>query len=780
MTSPVSRSPLPWRWIGWLAALLLGVALVSASDLLWRADLAVYDAALPVAAAPSDVVIVAIDDASLAELGPWPWRRALHAALLDRLRQYGARAVALNVLFADPDAASPLGDAALASAMRRGPPTVLPMFADLPAGYHSLRERLPVDVLASAAAGIGHAHVPLDRDGIVRSVYLREGTATAQWRHLAVALLDGVPAAQPSPDAQRPFAACGSHRQDAIGAWRRECRTLIPFLGPPGHFVRLSYVDVLRGAVADDALRGRLVLVGVTAQGIETAYPTPRSGHRVGMPGVELAANVLQGLRSGQVIRPVPPAITVVLSMLPIAFCGLVFLRSSPRRSLLWAASFWLLTAAAGVVALRGFGWWWPPSAALAALLVMYPLWSWSRLEAAQQYLDHEFAQLADLQVPLPGETLPKRVPRFFEDSIDRRVAMAHQATQRLRDLHRLYSDTINGLPDAMVLTDVMGQVVLANPAAAALFGVGDAGMLQGVALDDLLYLHTGAEEARSVALIARAPCTIETTLRPANRHVLLRAVPFFGHDQARLGTIVDLVDISELRVMQAEREDLLRFLSHDMKSPATSLLGLAQMQRDAARALPPLELSSRLDVLAQRMLMLVDSFVALARAESADPRSFEETDLCDAARDAHDEVWAAARARAIDIEVAVDDAPLLVHGDRSLLARAITNLLGNAVKFAPAGSRVRVECRRRSDDAVVRVVDSGPGIEPGKARTLFRSFARRSHRGGADPGGAGLGLAFVRAVAEKHGGRAWLDDNVGAGATFALAVPLREPVANA
>ena len=769
------RLPASGRWLGLLAALAIVAAVASLAGLLWRADLAIYDAALPSQPAPDDVVIVAIDDASLAELGPWPWRRAVHAALLDRLRGYGVRAVALNIMFANRDPVAPAGDVALADAMRRGPPTVLPMIAEASPRPRAARDLEPVDPLTGAAAGVGHAHVEIDPDGIVRRVYLREGIGTAAWPHLAAVLLAALPdgrAAQAGCNLSSPAPAA------AGGGWERRCPMLIPYIGPPGRFVRVSYADVLRGSVDPAVLSDRLVLVGITAQGLETAYPTPRSGGNVGMPGVELAANVLQGLRSGRANQAVPPLLAAVFSVLPVLLGGLALRRSSPRRALLWVGAVWLLTGAASVVALRGFGWWWPPAAVLATLVLMYPLWSWSRLEAAQQYLDRELSRLADLPVPLPGTTVPSEAP-FRGDPIERRIGMAQEATQRLRDLHRLYVDTIDTLPDAMVLTDVEGRILLANPAAALLFGADGPGSLAGRHLDEQLFTATRAEALRAVALTANAPCTVESKLRPPNRHVLVRAAPFFGHDRARLGTILGLVDISEVRAMQSEREDLLRFLSHDMKSPATSLLGLAQMQRDPSRALAPPELSGRLDLLAQRMLALVDSFVALARAESVDPHSFDEIDLCDVAQDAHDEVWAAASARAVAIDVDVTAAPLLVRGDRSLLARAITNLLGNAVKFAPAGSTVTVACRQDGDEAVVRVADRGPGIEPARAGTLFSSFARRLHRGGGDPGGAGLGLAFVRAVADKHGGRVWYNAGIEGGAVFSIAVPLHERAAD-
>lgn len=760
----------PWRpvvkqWLWLLGALLAATALLAAYDVFWRANLAIYDAALPTGAAPGDVVIVAADDASIAAQGRWPWPRELHAQLLERLRTAGARAVAFDILFTEPD---PQGDAAFAAAMRRGPPVVLPLFVEMSQPGRPPGERLPVPALAEAAADIGHANLELDRDGVGRSVFLREGLGAPDRAHLMLKLLEHAPGIAPPP-------LRGVRHPDPGGApadvWVRDYRLLIPFLGAPGHFKRVSYDDVLQGRVGAEALRDQLVLVGATAQGVGDAYPTPRSGHGVAMPGVEIAANVLQALRSGAYIRPMPKSATVLLSMLPILIAALGLLRFSPRQSLILTALMWLSTLGASVLALRWWGWWWPPTAPLAGLLAMYPLWSWRRLEASQAYMDEELARLNGGSFPLLVPASGAAAPRL--DVIEQRIHLIRQAVQRSQDVRRLFSDTLNSLPDATLLADATGCIVIANPAAARLFGTAGHDTLEGSAVDAHLHQRSGDEALRFAQLAANAPATVEALLPAGARNLLVRTVPFFDSTQARVGTLIDLTDITALRAAQREREDVLRFLSHDMKSPASSLLGLAQLQRDPQRALPPPELSQRLDLLAQRLLALVDGFVGLARAESADPKVFEEFDLRDAVQDAYDESWAAAQARDIDIAWETPAEAIPIDGDRSLVARAITNLLNNALKFSPGGSVIHASCRVRNAAGVVRIEDQGPGIGEEAQQLLFRRFARRMHRGSSDPGGAGLGLAFVRVVAEKHGGQAWMQNAASGGAVFCIGLPL-------
>ena len=638
----------------WFLIALLGLtSLLYLSNVFWRTDLEIFDTALPTGPAPNDVLIVAIDDASIAALGRWPWPRAVHAALLDRLRESGARAVALDILFTEPDPSSPEGDIALAHAMERGPPTVLPLLPDFRGSSQVPREWLPIPILAKAAAGLGHVDLEVDPDGIVRSVFLREGPGAATREYLTAALLKHTPGFGPLKlRGERHPAAPGSST-----AWVRDYRVLIPFLGPPGHFAEVSYVDVVRGAVSPAAIRGKWVLVGVTAQGLGDGFPTPRSGQSRPMPGVEVGANVLQALNGGTTISRASLPITILLGLIPVALAGVGLQRLAPGRSLLLTTLLVIATLSLSVLLLRIVGWWWPPTAALAVLLAAYPLWSWQRLEATQTFLEEELRQLArESFPPLPDLTKASSTPHS-DDFLQRRIGLLQQATQRLR-------------------------------------------------------------------------------------------------------------------AAQREREDVLRFLSHDMKSPATSLLGLAQLQRDPARALGHEELSHRLELLAQRVLTLVDSFVALARAESADPAKFAHLDLRDAVQDAYDEVWAAAQARGITIATSVADEACLISGDRQLLARAIINLLSNAIKFSVPGSGVELLCENSGGNAVVSIVDHGAGIEPEHRAALFQRFSRGLHRG-TDPGGAGLGLAFVRVVAEKHGGTAWADHEQERETVFRLSVPL-------
>jgi hypothetical protein len=750
---------------------LLGAAMSAAIETgaFWRADNIAYDLSVPRGSAPADIVIVAIDDASVAELGRWPWRRATLALGLERLAALAPKSLVLDVLLLERDAAAPEDDQLLASAIAAGPPTVLPLSLEIDPRNGALQEVLPIAPLRAAAAGIGHVHLEIDRDGIARSVFLREGLNEARWPHLALAALESL--------GESPRGGLRGERNPsphaATAVWRRDYRVLIPFLGPPGHFRQVSFADVLRGSIAPEVIRGRMVLLGATAQGLGDAYPTGRSGQSRAMPGVEITANVLAMLQSGVLLRQLPAYWQHLISWLVLLGAFGAFLWLTPRGALLLVGSAVVAVAALASLLLRGFEWWFPPVPLLAALASAYPLWSWRRLEATQRYLEEELAQVAAEPDPITALT-PQLTPAAaerFGDRVERRIDLARHATARLRALRKFLWSTIANLPDATLAIRADGRIALANARAAALLGAASAETLQGRDASEALaaVLANGRETLANLA--ARAPCAIEIRTHDG-RDLLVGLAPFEEEANAGRGVIVEIADVTALKRALRERQDLMRFLSHDMRSPASSLLSLARLQQAPEHALPNEEFARQTESLAARSLALTDGFLALARAEAASARDFELVNLTDLVRDARDEIWANAEVKQIELMPAADLPVVWVNGSRDLLTRAVVNLGSNAIKYTQRGGRVELALEQQGTLVGVTVSDNGPGIAVDRQSGLFVPFQRAIDNEAPDPGGLGLGLAFVRMVADKHGGRCDVQSAPGEGATFRLWLP--------
>lgn len=377
---------------------LLAIVLVH-TDWLWRWDRIFYDGQLRLwqRPPPDDIVIVAIDEETLRKFGRWPWSRARHARLLSIISEDQPAAVAFDVIFAEPDLRDPAGDAAFVASVKSNGRVVLPVLMEQPRHAGTPIETLPLPELADVAAALGHVHVELDPDGIVRRLYLYEGLGSPFWPHLSLALLGvaGEPAAIAAKERHSaPF-------EESPLVWARRKPLLIPFAGPPGHFRRISYGQVMSGDFAPGTFRNKFVLVGLTAAGLGDALPTPVSGFSHSMSGVEINANVLESLRRGYSIAPLGKNLQVVLSgflaLLPI----LIFPYRTPRTNLLATAGL--------IVSIVGFSAgflllmhrWFPPAPALVAVMLSYPLWSWRRLELAMRYLSQELDRLHEQELEI-------------------------------------------------------------------------------------------------------------------------------------------------------------------------------------------------------------------------------------------------------------------------------------------------------------------------------------------------------------------------------------------
>jgi two-component system, OmpR family, sensor histidine kinase KdpD len=230
-----------------------------------------------------------------------------------------------------------------------------------------------------------------------------------------------------------------------------------------------------------------------------------------------------------------------------------------------------------------------------------------------------------------------------------------------------------------------------------------------------------------------------------------------------------EALEAEMLRRSDLVKTTLLRAVSHDLRSPLTGI-------RTAIGALrnPTLSLSSEdrgelletIELESSRLGRLVGDLLDLSRLEAgAAPPDVEAWDLADLIRQTVDTLDGHGR-----VEVA-GETPV-VEVDASQFQRALANLIENALKFSPAGASVHVRVTATRKEAIIRVVDQGPGLEPGELERVFDPFHRRV----GDPrAGAGLGLAIARGFVEANGGRVWAESRPGQGATFAIALPVAE-----
>jgi len=238
----------------------------------------------------------------------------------------------------------------------------------------------------------------------------------------------------------------------------------------------------------------------------------------------------------------------------------------------------------------------------------------------------------------------------------------------------------------------------------------------------------------------------------------------------------------SAFEARQASEARLRRFVadaSHELRTPLTSIRGYAELfRRGAAERPDDLEKAMRrIEEESARMGVLVDDLLLLARLDQGRPLDRAPVDLVRVAADAVDDARATTPDRVISLE-----APerLVIEGDELRLRQVAANLVANACQHTPVEAPVVVRVATSDVDAVLEVVDRGPGLDAEAAQKVFERFYRADPSRTRSGGGSGLGLSIVAAIAEAHGGSATVDSAPGVGACFRIVLPMAPGAARA
>lgn len=780
-----ARSPLKNEWRIFLLLMLTCAALLGSVRGIGQTDRLIYDNLIKATHRPASnqVAIIAIDKVSMASLGRWPWQRRAHADLLDILSRSKAKAIGMDIIFSEPEIISD-DDAFLAAAIEKNHRVVLPVLVERTST--GLQTTLPLSPFKAAARALGHTHFTFDVDGVVRSVHLQESLQNIAWPQFAVSVFNvgrevqvqaGHVPMEDDEDALADGFTSGHHAPDSL--LHHHFLERIPFAGPPGHFSTVSYIDVLSGRIPPSFFDGKYVLIGATASGIASMFPTPVTTDQRVMSGIEVNANILAGLIEERGIHDAARwevALFTVIAVLAALFSCRYF---SPFSALGMTAALLCLVSIATYVAFLAEIWL-PPAAALLMVIAVYPLWNWRRLEAALSYLGEEFSRLNKDSTMVLRQRNETGTPDN-SDFLDRQIIAIRLAADRSRDMHQFVIDNLNSMPDATLVLSQKIEMLMYNRTASEYFKT--LGLDEKNGPPDIydIFEHfdppMDAGMRRTWCEVLLHPTedgrTAERETRDVNgREFLIKSAPSRMEDGTTLGWIISLIDVTSLRAAERRREESLNFISHDMRVPQSSILALIQLQKNPATAFAMPEFLARIERSVETTLNLAENFVHLAKAESQ-AYQLHETDFASMLAEAADNIWAFAHGKSIDIVIDTQVENRWLNVDRSLVVRALSNLLSNAIKFSPEGSRVICTARpvRASCGNYVccSIADQGQGIDPAKHDIIFSPFLRADEQG---RDGVGLGLAFVKKVIERHGGKISLDSTPGEGSIFTIKLP--------
>lgn len=334
---------------------------------------------------------------------------------------------------------------------------------------------------------------------------------------------------------------------------------------------------------------------------------------------------------------------------------------------------------------------------------------------------------------------------------------------------------------------DTEGRLVFANRALAELLGVSPE-VLIGKTPPELVEIMGEALEnasayAKRVAALAGDPDTVsaEVVEYHTDKRLFFKEIsqPIRRPDGTLLGRLFLYLDVTREKELDQTKTEFISIASHELRTPMTSIKGSLDLLLGGFAGTVSEE-TRELLVIAQsgcdRLIRLINDILDLSKIEARRMQlRLQPMSLFDSVQRSMRTIKS--YADSFQVKLAIDSpAPLPDFiGDRDRIDQVITNLLGNAVKFSPSGGIVTAVLRQVGNAVECRVIDTGPGIPADQLERIFGKFQQVEGQTGKK-GGTGLGLAIARALVQEHGGKIWVESEVGRGSQFIFQAPVAGP----
>jgi two-component system phosphate regulon sensor histidine kinase PhoR len=365
----------------------------------------------------------------------------------------------------------------------------------------------------------------------------------------------------------------------------------------------------------------------------------------------------------------------------------------------------------------------------------------------------------------------PPRFPRSGIPDIDVLVQalrqMHRQLADRFDELRREQAESsalVESMIEGVVAADGRGRIVTANPAARRLLGYGESDPLP-----DLAELFRVKAAREVVDAVLQGQPVQDRQLEMDGRFFLVNARPLPAG-----GAVLVLHDLTEVRRLEAVRRDFVANVSHELKTPLTSISGYAEtLLADSTDAETTHRFLATILSNARRMQRLVDDLLDLSRIEAGRWQPDRtEVDVAAVARESWTALAGRADAHAVDFALEIEPGAEIVAADPDALRQVLTNLMDNSLRHTPAGGRITCLSRRQDGGVAVSIRDNGAGITRDHLPRIFERFYRADSSRSREEGGTGLGLAIVKHLVEAHGGRVHAESERGGGTTVTCVFP--------
>ena len=325
---------------------------------------------------------------------------------------------------------------------------------------------------------------------------------------------------------------------------------------------------------------------------------------------------------------------------------------------------------------------------------------------------------------------------------------------------------------EGVLVLDESGHVQFANQAFAEMFGT--VGVLRGKVLLEAVRSH----ELESIVERAGREGRLEDQEfhmpGAAERWFRINAASLTNVDRRRLGTILVVHDVTQIKQLESTRQEFVANVSHELRTPLSHIKGYTETLLGGAKDDP--EVATRflqtIERNVERLKLLIEDLLTISEIESGRVMlNLQPVPVRGSVEKVLDDFRTRAAAKHVTLVNETDE--LTARADQRRLEQVLTNLVDNAVKYGGGDNRVTVGARLSNGMVEMFVQDNGPGLPAESLERVFERFYRVDKARSRDQGGTGLGLSIVKHIVQSHGGRVWVESEPGKGAKFFFTLPL-------
>lgn len=381
----------------------------------------------------------------------------------------------------------------------------------------------------------------------------------------------------------------------------------------------------------------------------------------------------------------------------------------------------------------------------IIALLVAFAVWLLWQLQRARgevQQLALHTASLADRQ----------------------RMAEHHARAQQ--------AAVFNSMVEGLVLLDGEGRIQIANRQFSRLFGAGE--NLTGKTFIEAARMHEVAELVDGLS--AEQPVHGRELRLPGlpDRWLEVNAAAVFDEQGRRQGTVVVFHDLTRLKKLERNREEFVANVSHELRTPLSLIKGYTETLLDGAKDNPEVSIKflQTIDRNAERLKLLIEDLLTISELESGRIRlHLQAVALKPLVAKLCEDFKPRAASREVTLISEMPDLTAMADSDR--VQQVLSNLVDNAIKYGGSEGTVTIRGQMAEDGKIeLCVADNGPGIPEDARERIFERFYRVDKARSREQGGTGLGLSIVKHIIQNHGGKVWVESEMGKGSRFYVTLP--------